>query len=92
MLTSSIKILKDDLKLDTVRDTDNESQITEVLSNPITKDIFLHTKGLMRDFFCSLDPQTDKPKVDSNVGLGGIAERDPRQILSHEFAPTLENG
>jgi len=48
MLTKTIKVLSDDLKLDLVRNTDDDENITLVLLNPNTGDILTHTKRLMR--------------------------------------------
>ena len=57
MLQKTIKILTDDLKLEIVKNTDDDENITLVLLNPNTVDILTHTKRLMRQYFEKLDPK-----------------------------------
>ena len=85
MLKKTIKLLNDDLKLDMVKNTDDDENITLVLLNPNTGDILTHTKRLMRQYFENLDPKL-KPQIGRNP-----IEKSENNIMSHEFQPTLEN-
>ena len=79
MLTKTIKMLNDDLKLDIVKNTDDDENITIVLLNPNTGDVLTHTKRLMREYFERLDPKL-MPKI-----AAGPIEKSENNVMSHEF-------
>lgn len=75
-------MLQDDLKLDSVKNTDDDENITLVLLNPNTGDILTHTKRLMREYFEQLDPKLNR---EGRIKDAQKSVQDTHGMMSHEF-------
>ena len=77
--------IKEDLKLEMIENTEDLEKITLLLLNPITHNIFAHSKKLMRLYFEALDPKM-QTALSKKSSLAFVEpQKSVLEVMSNDF-------